>query len=174
MLGLGSGARAAPRWAVKLSATIKDKATRCRWRREQTRTFGQRWKRGPEEAGRGDEHELVTYGGVQESNVLERNGVGANIMETLLSIQVLCWVLDEKGYDKGDLPRLEAGRQVDLWEHHVSPDRTSRLHQSTLGGSERDQICCCRVGKTLFGRRPCWSICSSWNSSHLDWRWCRM
>ncbi|KAJ6783843.1 hypothetical protein PWT90_08011 [Aphanocladium album] len=82
-----------------------------------------------EKVGLGDRYELVTCG-AEESDVLERNGVGAGCMDTVLSIQVLCSVPDEKAMAREIYRVLKPGGKFIFWEHHVSEDWITRLYQN--------------------------------------------
>lgn len=82
-----------------------------------------------EKFGLGDKYKLVTCG-AEESDVLERNGIGANSVDTVLSIQVLCSVPDEKAMAKEIYRVLKPGGKFVFWEHHVSPDWITRFYQS--------------------------------------------
>ncbi|OAR01233.1 hypothetical protein LLEC1_07663 [Akanthomyces lecanii] len=82
-----------------------------------------------EKAGLGGTYELVTCG-AEESDVLERNGIGASSMDTVLSIQVLCSVPDEKAMAREIYRILKPGGKFIFWEHHVSSDWITRLYQS--------------------------------------------
>ena len=86
-----------------------------------------------EKAGLASVYELVTCG-AEESDVLERHGIRAGSMDTVLSIQVLCSVPDEKAMAREIYRVLRPGGKFIFWEHHVSSDRITRLYQSRLRG----------------------------------------
>lgn len=82
-----------------------------------------------EKVGLGDKYELMTCG-AEDSDVLERNGVTAGSVDTVLSIQVLCSVPDEKAMAREIYRVLKPGGKFIFWEHHVSSDWITRVYQS--------------------------------------------
>lgn len=82
-----------------------------------------------EKSGLGDAYEVV-IAGAEESDVLERHGIRAGSMDTVLSIQVLCSVSDEKAMAKEIYRVLKPGGRFIFWEHHISDDWVTRLYQS--------------------------------------------
>ncbi|KAH6611481.1 phospholipase carboxylesterase family protein [Trichoderma cornu-damae] len=68
-----------------------------------------------------DVYELVVSG-VQESDVLEKHGVVAESLDTVLSIQVLCSVPDADAMAKEIYRLLKPGGRLIFWEHHRNSD----------------------------------------------------
>lgn len=93
-----------------------------------------------EKAGLGAAYELVTCG-AEDSDVLERSGVGAGSMDTVLSIQVLCSVPDEKSMAREIYRVLKPGGKFIFWEHHVSSDWITRLYQSEWATATQHAQC---------------------------------
>ncbi|OAA76919.1 Methyltransferase type 11 [Akanthomyces lecanii RCEF 1005] len=102
-----------------------------------------------EKAGLGGVYELVTCG-AEESDVLERNGIGASSMDTVLSIQVLCSVRDEKAMAREIYRVLKPGGKFIFWEHHVSSDWITRLYQNVTNPIWRRLIGGCCRNKDMY------------------------
>ncbi|KYK60331.1 hypothetical protein DCS_01468 [Drechmeria coniospora] len=74
-----------------------------------------------EEQGLEDKYELITSS-IQDSDVLERYGIEAGSLDTVLSIQVLCSVPNPTAVVKELYRLLKPGGKLIFWEHHRSSD----------------------------------------------------
>ena len=67
--------------------------------------------------------------GVEDSNVLKREGVTEGSMDTVLSIQVLCSVRDVKSVTREVWKLLRPGGSFVFWEHERSKDTVTAMVQ---------------------------------------------
>ena len=66
-------------------------------------------------------YELI-LSGVQDSDVLQKHGIVAGSLDTVLSIQVLCSVPDPEAMAKKLYRLLKPGGKLIFWEHHRNSD----------------------------------------------------
>jgi SAM-dependent methyltransferase len=86
-------------------------------------------KKRIEEFGLGDKYQFVPCG-IEDSDILEKYGITANSMDTILCLQVLCSVSDPAIAAKELYRLLKPGGRFIFWEHHQSHDRLTRFVQS--------------------------------------------
>lgn len=75
-----------------------------------------------------DKYKLLVCG-VEDSNVLKREGVTEGSMDTVLSIQVLCSVRDVKSVTREVWKLLRPGGSFVFWEHERSKDTVTAMVQ---------------------------------------------
>lgn len=76
-------------------------------------------------------YELI-ISGVEDSTALERHGIVADSVDTVVSIQVLCSVPDPAAIAKELYQLLKPGGKFIFWEHHCSSDWLTAAVQSKL------------------------------------------
>lgn len=69
--------------------------------------------------------------GIEDSEILEAEGVTEGTLDTVLSIQVLCAVKDVQSAMKEVWKLLKPGGRFVFWEHGKSKDALTVLTQST-------------------------------------------
>jgi len=73
--------------------------------------------------------------GVEESDILRREGIAEGSMDTVLSIQVLCAVGDVKSVMREVWKLLKPGGSFIFWEHEKNKDTGTAIAQGTHIGS---------------------------------------
>ena len=71
-------------------------------------------------------------GDLEDETILEKNGVTANSMDCVVSMQVLCSVKDGKKTVQDLWRVLKPGGTIIFWEHEESRDWLTRIMQSKL------------------------------------------
>jgi 2-polyprenyl-3-methyl-5-hydroxy-6-metoxy-1,4-benzoquinol methylase len=77
-----------------------------------------------------DNYKLLSCG-VEDSDILRREGVTEGSMDTVLSIQVLCSVRDVKSVMREVWKLLKPGGRFVFWEHGTSKDVLTAVAQGT-------------------------------------------
>ncbi|ETS78825.1 hypothetical protein PFICI_08678 [Pestalotiopsis fici W106-1] len=67
--------------------------------------------------------------GIEDTDVLEKNGIAEGSIDTVLCIQVLCSVSDPQRVARGLYKLLKPGGTLIFWEHHVNHDFGMRVAQ---------------------------------------------
>ncbi|KAF5529036.1 hypothetical protein FMEXI_14395 [Fusarium mexicanum] len=95
-----------------------------------------------EKHGLTEKYKLVTCG-LEDSDILRREGITEGCMDTVLSIQVLCAVEDAKSAAKEAYNLLKPGGCFIFWEHEKSKDTLMGLIQACLNPLWAGFIGCC-------------------------------
>jgi 2-polyprenyl-3-methyl-5-hydroxy-6-metoxy-1,4-benzoquinol methylase len=69
--------------------------------------------------------------GIEESEILRREGITEGSMDTVLSIQVLCAVGDVKSVMREVWKLLRPGGSFVFWEHERNKDTVTAMAQGT-------------------------------------------
>jgi ubiquinone/menaquinone biosynthesis C-methylase UbiE len=77
-----------------------------------------------------DKYKLIVCG-VEDSEILRKEGVTEGSMDTVLSIQMLCSVSDVKSVMREVWKLLRPGGSFVFWEHETSWDTATAVAQST-------------------------------------------
>lgn len=83
-----------------------------------------------EKAGLQDKYKFLACG-VEDSEILRREGVTEGSLNTVLSIQVLCAVRDLDSVMKEVWKLLKPGGSFVFWEHVTNKDAVTAVAQST-------------------------------------------
>lgn len=75
-------------------------------------------------------YKLITCG-IEDSDILRREGISEESLDCVLSIQVLCAVDDPKSVMKEVWKLLKPGGKFIFWEHGCSRDQVSSATQGT-------------------------------------------
>ena len=81
-----------------------------------------------EKFGLQDKYKLLTCG-VEDSDVLRREGIDEGSIDTVLSIQVLCSVKDVRSVVREIWKLLKPGGRFIFWEHVRNKDRATSVAQ---------------------------------------------
>ncbi|KAK9423017.1 putative Methyltransferase type 11 domain-containing protein [Seiridium unicorne] len=87
--------------------------------------------------------------GIEDTDVLEKNGIDAGTIDTILSIQVLCSVEKPEAVIKALYKLLKPRGKLIFWEHHRSHDWLTRLVQSFWRGPWSLLIGGCRINRDI-------------------------
>ena len=77
------------------------------------------------------EHYVQIVGGIEDEYLLEKEGIGEDSIDCILSIQVLCSVSKPEVVMKKLYSLLKPGGELIFWEHHRSHDWLTRRMQCT-------------------------------------------
>ena len=77
-----------------------------------------------------DKYKLLTCG-IEDSEILRREGIAEGSMDTILSIQVLCLVRDVRSVMREVWKLLRPGGSFVFWEHVRNEDAVSAVAQGT-------------------------------------------
>jgi SAM-dependent methyltransferase len=77
-----------------------------------------------------DKYKLLACG-IEDSEILRREGITEGSMDTVLSIQVLCSVGDVKSVMREVWKLLRPGGSFVFWEHERNKDTATAMAQST-------------------------------------------
>ncbi|RDL40663.1 Uncharacterized protein BP5553_00642 [Venustampulla echinocandica] len=81
--------------------------------------------------------------GVEESEILRREGITEGSMDTVLSIQVLCAVGDVKSVMREVWKLLKPGGSFVFWEHEKNKDTVTAMAQACLNPAWSAFVGCC-------------------------------
>jgi SAM-dependent methyltransferase len=105
-----------------------------------------------------DKYKLLVCG-IEDSEILRKEGVSEGSMDTVLSIQVLCSVGDVKSVMKEVWKLLKPGGSFVFWEHVKNKDTTTALAQSKYWLSHCGCAleAACRANLRIACINPAWS-----------------
>jgi len=89
-----------------------------------------------------DKYKLLACG-VEDSEILRREGITEGSMDTVLSIQVLCSVGDVKSVMREVWKLLRPGGSFVFWEHVRNKDTATAMAQACLNPAWSALVGCC-------------------------------